>query len=153
MPTTLPCLWFERDGLAAAERYVSLFPNSSITSVSPGPDGSPLLVGFSLDGREHLILNGGPQHALSPAFSIQVLCEDQAEVDRYWDALLEGGRESECGWLTDRWGVSWQIVPRRLLELQADPDPDRAARAVRAMLGMRRLVVADLEAAADDAPS
>ncbi|WP_432499197.1 VOC family protein [Kineococcus gypseus] len=151
MPTTLPCLWFERDGLEAARYYVSLFPNSSITSVSPGPDGSPLVVGFSLDGREHLVLNGGPQHRLTPAFSIQVLCEDQAEVDRLWDALAEGGEEGRCGWLVDRWGLSWQVVPRRLVELQADPDPERAARAVRAMLGMRRLVVADLEAAADAA--
>ncbi|WP_337061995.1 VOC family protein [Kineococcus sp. G2] len=82
MPTTLPCLWFDRDGLAAAQHYASLFPNSSVTSVSPGPDGSPLVVEFSLDGREHLILNGGPGYALSPAFSIQVLCDGQAEVDR-----------------------------------------------------------------------
>ncbi|WP_432497465.1 VOC family protein [Kineococcus auxinigenes] len=149
MPTTLPCLWFDRDGLAAAQHYASLFPNSSVTSVSPGPDGSPLVVEFSLDGRDYVILNGGPGYALSPAFSIQVLCDDQAEVDRYWDALLEGGEESRCGWLTDRWGVSWQIVPRRLLELRADPDPARAGRAVQAMLGMRRLVVAELEAAAD----
>ncbi|WP_369053442.1 VOC family protein [Kineococcus terrestris] len=151
--TTLPCLWFDTDGLEAAERYVSLVPDSEITEVVRNPDGSALTVSFTLAGREYLVLNGGPAYALSPAFSIQLLCEDQAEVDRCWDALLEGGEESRCGWLQDRWGVSWQVVPRRLLELRADPDPARAQRAVEAMLGMRKLVVAELEAAADAVPA
>ncbi|WP_432513175.1 VOC family protein [Kineococcus sp. SYSU DK001] len=151
MSTTVPCLWFDDDGLSAAQRYVSLFPNSRITSTSPGgPGGGPLTVSFTLDGREYAILNGGPSYPQSEAFSIQVACEDQAEVDRLWDGLIDGGgAEGRCGWLKDPWGVSWQVVPRRLHELLADPDPDRAQRATTAMLGMRRLVVAELEAAAD----
>jgi predicted 3-demethylubiquinone-9 3-methyltransferase (glyoxalase superfamily) len=153
MSTTVPCLWFDHDGLAAAELYVSLFPGASITSTSPGgPDGAPLTVTFELDGRPYTIINGGPQYPQSEAFSIQVLCADQAEVDRYCDGLIaDGGAESQCGWLKDRWDVSWQIVPTRLYELLSDPDPARAQRATTAMLGMRRLVVAELEAAADGA--
>lgn len=151
MSSTVPCLWFDREGLAAAERYVALFPDSRIVSTSPGgPDGAPLTVSFVLDGRDWTIINGGPQFPQTEAFSVQVSCTDQAEVDRYWDGLLaDGGAEGRCGWLKDRWGVSWQIVPTRLPELLSDPDPARAQRAMTAMLGMRRLVVAELEAAAD----
>ncbi|MEZ0491029.1 VOC family protein [Kineococcus sp. TBRC 1896] len=150
MSSTVPCLWFDDDGLAAAQRYVSLFPGSRIVSTSPGgPGGAPLTVSFVLDGRDWTIINGGPQFPQTEAFSVQVSCTDQAEVDRYWEGLLaDGGVEGRCGWLKDRWGLSWQIVPTRLPELLSDPDPERAQRAVTAMLGMRRLVVAELEAAA-----
>ena len=150
MSSTVPCLWFDDQGLAAAERYVSLFPGSAITGTTPGPQGAPLTVSFRLGEREYLCLNGGPRFPPTEAFSIQVLCADQAEVDHYWDGLIAGGgSESACGWLKDPWGVSWQVVPTRLGELLGDPDPARAQRALQAMLGMRRLVVADLEAAAD----
>lgn len=151
MSSTTPCLWFDHDGLAAAQLYVSLFPGSAITSTSPGgPDGAPLTVSFDLDGRPYTIINGGPVYPQSEAFSIQVACADQAEVDRYWDGLTaDGGAESQCGWLKDPWGVSWQIVPNRLYELLGDPDRERAGRATTAMMGMKRLVVAELEAAAD----
>ncbi|MEZ0166591.1 VOC family protein [Kineococcus sp. LSe6-4] len=153
MSSTVPCLWFDGDGLAAAQRYVSLFPDSRIVSTSPGgPDGAPLTVDFVLDGRDWTIINGGPGFPQTEAFSVQVSCADQAEVDRCWDGLLaDGGAEGRCGWLKDRWGVSWQVVPARLPELLSDPDPERAQRAMTAMLGMRRLVVAELEAAADGA--
>lgn len=155
MPSTVPCLWFDDQGLAAAERYVSLFPNSQITGTSPGgPGGAPLTVTFTLDGREYSVLNGGPQFPPTEAFSISVSCADQAEVDHYWDGLLaDGGQESQCGWLKDPWGVSWQIVPVALPRLLGDPDPERAQRALQAMFGMRRLVVAELEAAADGVPA
>lgn len=150
MPSPVPCLWFDGHGLPAAERYVSLFPNSAVTGTSPGPGDVPLTVSFTLDGREHTALNGGPQFQHSEAFSFQVTCADQAEVDHYWDGLLAGGgQEGRCGWLKDPWGVSWQVVPTRLAELLADPDPDRSSRALQAMFGMSRLVVAELEAAAD----
>lgn len=150
MPSPVPCLWFDGQGLAAARRYVSLFPNSAVTGTSPGPGGDPLTVSFTLDGREHTALNGGPQFQHSEAFSFQITCADQAEVDHYWDGLLEGGgQEGRCGWLKDPWGVSWQVVPTRLAELLADPDPDRSGRALQAVFGMSRLVVAELEAAAD----
>lgn len=102
---------------------------------------------FTLDGQRFLGINGGPQFPFTEAVSFEVLCADQDEVDYYWNALVEGGAESQCGWLADRFGLSWQIVPRRLYELLEDPDPARAAAATAAMLGMRRIVVADLEAA------
>ena len=153
MSRTVPCLWFDGRGLAAAQRYVALFPGSRITATSPGPGGEPTTVSFEPEGREHLRLNGGPRFPPTEAFSIQVACADQAEVDHYRDGLVAGGGEEvRCGWLKDPWGVSWQVVPSRLHELLADPDPGRAGRALQAVLGVRRLVVADLEAVADAAP-
>jgi predicted 3-demethylubiquinone-9 3-methyltransferase (glyoxalase superfamily) len=151
MPVQTPCLWFDGQAEQAAAFYTSVFPNSAVTSVSRMPDGSALVVEFSLDGQPYQGLNGGPGQAASWAVSISISCADQAEVDHYWHALSEGGEESMCGWVRDRYGFWWQVVPTRLVELVTDPDPDRARRAQQAMLGMHRIVVADLEAAADGA--
>lgn len=156
MPAITPCLWFDTDGEEAASFYVSLFPNSRITDVSrygesgPRPAGAALTVAFELDGRPFTALNGGPQFSFTEAVSLQIDCADQAEVDRYWTALTaDGGEESVCGWLKDKYGLSWQVVPRRLGELLADPDLGRAGRAMEAMLKMKKIVVAELEAAAE----
>ena len=151
-----PFLWFDDQAEQAAELYVGVFPNSRITAVTrygeagPGPAGAVMIVQFELDGLSVTALNGGPvDFHFSDAFSFQVLCDDQAEVDRYWTALLDGGQESQCGWLKDRFGFSWQIVPKALFELLGDPDPAKAARATQAMLGMRKLDIAGLRAAAE----
>ena len=160
MPSITPCLWFDGQAEQAAELYVSVFPDSRITSVSrygpgmPGPmkEGDALTVEFVLDGTAFTGLNGGPQFTFSEAVSFQIACADQAETDHYWDRLTaDGGEESQCGWLKDRFGVSWQVVPTRLVDLMADADPVRAQAAVQAMLTMRRIVIADIEAAADAA--
>ena len=152
MSAITPCLWFDTRGEEAARYWVSLFPNSSVTSVqlwgpeNPARQGTPLLVEFVLDGRPFTALNGGPQFTFSEAFSLQIDCADQAEVDHYWDAFVsDGGEESDCGWCKDKFGFSWQVVPRILTELLADPDPDRAGRAMQAMLTMKRLDVATFE--------
>lgn len=146
-----PCLWFDDNAETAARFYVSLFPNSRmIAPETPTPAGTrpPVMVVFELDGQRVMAINGGPTFKLGPAFSMFVDCADQAKVDRYWDALVaDGGKESMCGWLEDRFGVSWQIVPKRLSELMGDTDPERAERVRQAMFGMRRLIVEDLEAA------
>ena len=155
MPAITPNLWFDADGLEAAEFYISIFPNSKITNVShygeagPRPAGTVLTVDFVLDGNAFTAINGGPQFTFDEAVSFLINCADQEEVDHYWDKLTEGGEESQCGWLKDRYGVSWQVVPDELGELMTDPDPDRADRAMRAMLGMKKLDVAALRAAAD----
>jgi len=150
-----PFLWFDDQAEQAAEFYVSLIPNSKITGVSrygeagPGVPGSAMTVTFELDGLPVTALNGGPVYKLTEAFSFSVSCEGQAEVDRLWNALIAGGgEESRCGWLKDRFGLSWQIVPKALPRLLGDPDRARANRAMQAMLKMNKLVVADLEAAA-----
>lgn len=143
---TAPCLWFDGNGKQAAELYVSLIPNSRIIS-----DQHPMTV-FELAGRRYLALDGGPHYKPSPAFSIYVDCEDQAEVDRLWSALLEGGgREDRCGWLTDRFGVSWQIIPEALPRLFSDPDREAAGRAMQAMMTMSKIDVAELQHAFDGA--
>ena len=155
--TITPCLWFEREALEAAEFYTSIFPGSAIVAVqkapadTPGPKaGSVLLVQFRLAGQEYQALNGGPHDTFNDAISLSVACEDQAEVDRLWSALTaDGGRPVQCGWLKDKYGLSWQIVPKRLPALLADPDPDRAKRVMKAMLGMVKIDVAALEAAAE----
>jgi predicted 3-demethylubiquinone-9 3-methyltransferase (glyoxalase superfamily) len=155
MDKITPWLWFDGQAEAAAEFYTSLFPNSRITEVSrysdagPGPAGSAMTVSFELDGRPYVGLNGGPEYRLNEAFSLQVACKDQAEVDHYWAALTDGGEEAPCAWCKDRFGVSWQVVPDRLVELVRDPDPDRSRRAMQAMFGMRKIDVAALERAAD----
>lgn len=158
MPTIQTCLWFDSEGLEAAEFYVSVFPRSEIVEVSrwsgaaPGLEGTPLTVSFRLDGREFVALNGGPGRPFTEAVSLLVDCADQAEVDHYRERLLEGGgRESRCGWLTDRYGLSWQVVPTRLQELLSDPDPGRAKRAMEAMLTMVKIDIAGVERAADGA--
>ena len=152
-----PCLWFDTELEEAAAFYVSVFPNSSMghlaryPETSPGEPGAVMAGEFVLDGLTFRGINGGPDHAgFTETVSFSVTCADQGEVDHYWGALTaDGGEESVCGWLKDRFGLSWQIVPQRLYDLLADPDPARAAAATQAMLGMRRIVVAELEAAAD----
>ena len=154
MPRITPFLWFNTAAASAAVRYTTIFPNSRITNVNrvaaAGPRGesSVLLVEFVLDGQPLIALNGGPDHQLTEAFSLSVDCETQAEVDHYWDLLVAGGEEGPCGWLKDRFGLSWQIVPRRLGELLGDPDTAKAQRVAAAMLKMRKLDIAALEAAA-----
>lgn len=146
-------LWYDGQAEAAANHYVSLVPGSRILSVARlGDDGSTVLVTFELGGVEYLALDGGPLYSFTEAASIMVLCEDQEEVDRLWDGLISGdGEPGPCGWCTDRWGLSWQVVPRALLELQQDPDRARAARANAAMMTMGKLDIAALYAAADAA--
>lgn len=146
-----PCLWFDGPAEDAAGFYVTLFDDSEITGVMRGPDGAAIGVDFRVAGLEVQALNGGPQHTLSPAFSMSVRCADQAEVDRLWEALTDGGEEQPCAWLVDRYGVSWQIVPDRLIELLNDPDPQRAQRAMQAMLTMTKIDIRALEDAADGA--
>lgn len=149
--TVRTCLWFERGGEEAAAYYVSLLPDSQIDGVHrTDPDGPAFLVNFTLAGVPYQILNGGPHYRLSPAVSIAVTTPDQAETDRLWDALLaDGGEENRCGWLTDRWGLSWQIVPEALIRLLSLPDRAAAARVQAAMMEMVKLDVAGLEAAAE----
>ncbi|MFC5910205.1 VOC family protein [Streptacidiphilus monticola] len=150
-------LWFDDQAQEAAEFYVSVFGGESrITDVQrygeagPGKAGSVMTVAFELAGQQFVALNGGPMFPFTEAISLSVDCADQAEVDRYWEALTSGGgQESQCGWLKDKYGLSWQIVPRQLPELLGDPDPARAQRAMQAMLQMRKLDVAALRAAAD----
>ena len=144
------CLWFDQNGEEAARFYVSLLPDSGIESVfRPDPAKPPLVVTFRLAGIPYMILNGGPHHKLSPAASIIVQTDDQAETDRLWDALVEGGKPVACSWLEDRYGVSWQIAPRRLMALLQDPDKGRAGRAMQAMMQMVKIDIAAIEAAAD----
>lgn len=145
-------LWYDGQAEAAAKHYVSLVPGSRILDVARLGDGAAVLVTFELGGIEYLALDGGPLYTFTEAASIMVLCDDQAEVDRLWDGLISGGGEpGPCGWCKDRWGLSWQVVPRALLELQQDPDPARAGRANAAMLTMGKLDIAALYAAADAA--
>jgi predicted 3-demethylubiquinone-9 3-methyltransferase (glyoxalase superfamily) len=154
MPAFTPCLWFDTEGEEAARVYTSVFPNSRVVGVErygeagPRTEGTVMTVNFELDGKPFLALNGGPQYTFSEAISFQIDCADQDEVDRYWTALTEGGEEGPCGWLKDRFGVSWQVVPRRLTELLSDPDPAAARRVMQAMLGMRKIEIAELERAA-----
>ena len=156
MPAQIPCLWFDGQAEAAAEIYTKVFPNSTIDEVTrygpdtPGTEGAVMTVEFTLDGTKYTGLNGGPHFTFSEAISFQIMCADQAEVDHYWTRLSEGGEESQCGWLKDRFGLSWQVVPTRMFELLHDPDADRAQRAMQAMLKMRKLDIAELERAADD---
>jgi predicted 3-demethylubiquinone-9 3-methyltransferase (glyoxalase superfamily) len=156
MPKITPNLWFDTQALEAAEFYVSVFPNSEIKDVTyygeagPGPAGSVLTVELTLDGHDFVAFNGGPHFTFDEAVSFEITCADQDEIDRYWDALLEGGgEESQCGWLKDRYGLSWQVVPAGMSEVLNDPDRERAERAMRAMLGMVKIDIAELRAAAD----
>ncbi len=154
MSAVSTCLWFHKDGEAAARLYTSLLPNSRIEKVVPyaadtpsGKQGEAMLVDFTLDGQRYQALNGGRYYTLTPACSISVLTDGQAETDRLWDALLDGGTPQQCGWLTDRYGLSWQIVPRRLAELMGDPDRDAARRATEAMMTQIKIDIAAIERA------
>ena len=156
MPAITPWLWFATEAEDAANYYVSIFPNSRVTEVSrhgdagPGAPGTVLAATFELDGTPFAALNGGTDFPFNESVSFLIDCADQSEVDHYWERLTaDGGEESRCGWLKDRYGVSWQVVPRRLNQLLGDPDPGRARRAMQAMLGMAKIDVAGLEAAAD----
>ena len=155
MPRITPNLWFDTEALEAAEFYVSVFPNSEVTNVThyneagPREAGMILTVDFELDGQRVTAINGGPQFHFDEAISLLIDCKDQDEVDYYWAKLSEGGEEGPCGWVKDRYGLSWQVVPGGMEELLNDPDSERAVRAMTAMLGMRKLDVAALQAAAD----
>src|SRR5262245_56462209 len=149
-----PCLWFDQNGEEAARFYVSVFPNSRIVEVTrygeanPNQEGTVMTVRFELEGRSFVALNGGPQYTFSEAISFMVSCETQDEVDEYWAKLTEGGEEGPCGWLKDRFGVSWQIVPTVLPRLLTQTDPETSQRVMRAMMSMGKLDIAELERAA-----
>jgi predicted 3-demethylubiquinone-9 3-methyltransferase (glyoxalase superfamily) len=152
-----PCLWFDTEGEEAATFYTGIFKNSRILQVSrygpagPRPEGMVMTVSFELDGHAFVALNGGPEFTFNEAISFQVSCESQEEVDEFWAKLSEGGEEGPCGWLKDKFGLSWQIVPTVLEELIGDPDPERSQRAMKAMLGMGKIEIAELQRAADQA--
>ena len=153
MQKVTPCLWFDTEAEDAAKLYTSVFENSRILEVShygegaPRPAGTVLTVSFELEGQAFTALNAGPEFTFNEAVSFQVSCASQEEVDHFWDTLSEGGEESQCGWLKDRFGLSWQIIPTRLPELLGDPDPERSQRAMQAMLGMKKIDIAALEKA------
>jgi predicted 3-demethylubiquinone-9 3-methyltransferase (glyoxalase superfamily) len=154
-----PCLWFDNQAEEAARFYVSLFRNSAIGTITRygkegfevhgRPDGSVMTVSFRLEGQEFIALNGGPHFKFTEAISLVVSCETQAEVDHYWDGLREGGdeRAQQCGWLKDKYGVSWQIVPAALFEMMVDADSEKSGRVMRAMLQMKKLDLASLRRA------
>jgi predicted 3-demethylubiquinone-9 3-methyltransferase (glyoxalase superfamily) len=151
----IPNLWFDTQAEEAAGFYTSVFERSRIVNVTrytegaPRPAGMVMTVEFELDGQRFVAINGGPEFTFDEAISFQISCGTQDEVDYYWERLSEGGEEGPCGWLKDRYGLSWQVVPTALDELLADPDPERARRAMQAMLGMRKLDIAALRTAAD----
>jgi predicted 3-demethylubiquinone-9 3-methyltransferase (glyoxalase superfamily) len=154
-----PNLWFDTEAEEAADFYTSVFKNSRIVNVAhyteagPRPAGTVMTVEFELDGQRFVGINGGPQFTFDEAVSFQISCEDQDEVDYYWERLTEGGEEGPCGWLKDRFGLSWQVVPTGMAELFDDPDPERARRAMQAMLQMRKLDIEALQRAADGVPA
>jgi predicted 3-demethylubiquinone-9 3-methyltransferase (glyoxalase superfamily) len=158
-PKIRPSLWFDTQAEDAARFYVSVFENSGIVNVShyteagPRPAGMVMVVEFELDGQRFTAINGGPEFRFDEAVSFEIRCETQEEIDYYWERLTEGGEEGPCGWLKDRFGLSWQVVPSVLPELIADPDPARATRAVEARFGMRKLEIASLRRAADGVPT
>jgi predicted 3-demethylubiquinone-9 3-methyltransferase (glyoxalase superfamily) len=149
-----PCLWFDTEGEAAAKLYTSTFPNSRIVEIArygsagPRPEGTVMTVIFELDGQKFMALNGGPEFTFSEAISFQVSCKNQDEVDAFWSKLSEGGEEGPCGWLKDRFGLSWQIVPTALSKLLTDPDREKSQRVMQAMLKMKKIDIAELERAA-----
>jgi predicted 3-demethylubiquinone-9 3-methyltransferase (glyoxalase superfamily) len=153
MPKISPFLWFDTQALEAANHYVSIFPNSKITEIAyygdggPGPKGSVMVVGFELDGQEHLALNGGPHFKFSEAISLSVDCETQDQIDHYWEKLSAGGEKSSCGWLKDKFGLSWQVSPSMLRKMHRDPDPAKTKRVMAAMMSMKKIVIADLKKA------
>jgi predicted 3-demethylubiquinone-9 3-methyltransferase (glyoxalase superfamily) len=157
MPRITPNLWFDTEAQTAAEFYVSVFPNSKITNITyygeagPGPAGTVLTVDFLLDGQPYTAINGGPQFTFDEAISLLINCADQDEIDYYWTKLSEGGEEGQCGWLKDRYGLSWQIVPANWAEVLRDPNDERGQRAMRAVLSMRKIDLAAIDAAVSHA--
>jgi predicted 3-demethylubiquinone-9 3-methyltransferase (glyoxalase superfamily) len=143
-----PFLWFDGQAEEAMHFYCSVFRNSKVLDVMPGPGGKAMSVSFELEGQPFHALNGGPNFKFTPAISLFVSCETQAEVDELWERLAEGGRKDQCGWLQDRYGLSWQIIPTALGRLLGDPDRARAGRAMNAMLQMQKIDIAGLELAA-----
>ena len=154
MPAITPCLWFDTEGEEAANFYTSVVKNSRILDITrygeagPRDAGTVMTVTFELDGQKYVALNGGPDFTFSEAISFQIECDSQEEVDEYWSRLSEGGEEGPCGWLKDRFGLSWQIVPTRLTELIQDTDPETSQRVMAAMLQMRKIDIETLEQAA-----
>lgn len=155
--TVTPCLWFDGNAEEAVEFYVSLVPGSKVTAISrygpgmPLPEGMVMTISFELAGSAYTALNGGPEYQFTPAISLQLPAADQDEVDRYWALLSEGGEPGPCGWLTDRFGLSWQVIPEALPELMSDPDPARAQAAQQALMTMSKIDIAALRQAADNA--
>jgi predicted 3-demethylubiquinone-9 3-methyltransferase (glyoxalase superfamily) len=153
MQKIVPCLWFDDQAEEAARFYTSIFKNSRVGKIArygeggPRPKGTVLTVKFRLDGQEFLALNGGPQFKFTEAVSFIVNCETQKEVDRLWETLSEGGEKVQCGWLKDKYGLSWQIVPTILARMMSDPDPRRADRVLQAVMGMKKLDIKELKAA------
>ncbi len=157
MQKITPCLWFDTEGEEAAKFYTSIFENSRILDIShygdagPRPAGTVMTVSFELEGQEYLALNGGSEFRFNESVSFQVHCETQEEVDRFWNNLTDGGEEGPCGWLKDKYGLSWQIIPTVLPELLGDPDPEKSQRAMKAMLDMKKIDINALRKAADQA--
>ena len=155
----IPNLWFDTEAEEAADFYTSVFKSSRVVNVThyneagPRPAGTVMTVEFEVAGQRFVGINGGPQFTFDEAVSFQIDCETQNEVDYYWERLSEGGEEGQCGWLKDRYGLSWQVVPTGMEELFADPDPERAQRAMQAMLAMGKIDIAKLHSAADDVPA
>jgi predicted 3-demethylubiquinone-9 3-methyltransferase (glyoxalase superfamily) len=154
-----PNLWFDTEAEEAADFYISVFKNSRVVNVAhyteagPGTPGAVMTVEFELDGNRFVGINGGPQFKFDEAVSFQITCETQDEVDYYWERLTDGGQESQCGWLKDRFGLCWQVVPTGMAEVFANPDPESARRAMEAMLKMSKLDIAALRAAAEGVPA
>lgn len=144
-----PCLWFDGQAEEAAEFYVSVFKDSSVTGITPGPNGPAMVVRFQLAGAEFMALNGGPQFTFNESISLSVDCESQAELDELWETLSAGGSESRCGWLKDRYGLSWQLVPAVLKKLLANNDPERIGRVMSEVMKMNRLEIQPLLDAAE----
>jgi predicted 3-demethylubiquinone-9 3-methyltransferase (glyoxalase superfamily) len=147
MQKITPFLWFNGQAEEAMNFYVSIFKNAKVLSTAPGPDGKLMSVTFELDGQQFMGINGGPQFPFTEAISFFVHCEGQEEVDEFWEKLSEGGSKGQCGWLKDKYGVSWQIIPKQFMELMQDKDPARAGRVMQAMLKMTKLDVKALQAA------
>jgi predicted 3-demethylubiquinone-9 3-methyltransferase (glyoxalase superfamily) len=156
MPRITPNLWFATEAEEAAEYYVSIFPDSTITGVTrygasgPMPEGTVMTVDFLLDGQPFTAINGGDDFPFTEAVSLLIDCADQDEIDHYWDRLTDGGAEVQCGWLKDRYGLSWQVFPTSLNDLFAGPDTERAERAMQAMFAMKKIDMAALRAAAEE---
>jgi predicted 3-demethylubiquinone-9 3-methyltransferase (glyoxalase superfamily) len=153
MQKIVPFLWFDGKAEEAANFYVSIFKNSKMGAVTrygeagPGPKGSVMIASFQIEGQEFTALNGGPQYAFTPAISFYVSCETQAEVDEFWEKLSAGGKTIQCGWLTDKYGVSWQIIPRTLMELMQDKDPVKSQRVFKAIMQMTKIDIEGLKRA------